>query len=200
MESQFTRLQFPSNGTNGVASVSHAEQANPAEAPAQTHILVPVRVDGSDEDWRMAIEMAASLRPGARITLLHVLPPLTNAPDRSFHWLDAIERLHKPNGHVKVNDIEKTRQTLAARLETILPTTRRALMTLTTECRIGEPAAEIARFANEQSVDLVVLCERRSRWRWPLWPRLSERVLRMTDRPVMLVDPLSKPTHALASC
>jgi len=179
-------LPMPSNGVAGPLSLDKVQPAPRPAAPVAGHVLVPFHQYDVAGELTTALEIAASLRPGALVTLLRVLSIQPEPVERSFHWLDAIERLHRERKRCQDDVLEKARAALVPWIEQEVPARFRGALTLRAECRAGDPADEIARFANEQSVDLVVLTGERDRSRWMFWRPLFDRVLRLTDRPVII--------------
>lgn len=170
-------------------SLLSESQSPSASLPQRLHVLLPIRGDRRERDATMlALQMAAGCR--AKVTLLHVLAP----PEQTstVHWLDAIESLHRGLSGPRRTDaksLEKTRAEMLAYVEREIPADLRKSLDIQSECRIGDVAEEIARCANDRPVDLVIVCAARSRWRWPWWSRISQRVVSLTRKPVILVHP-----------
>jgi len=139
-----------------------------------------------------AMEVAARSCPGTNATLLHVIEPAPTPDSHGFHWLDAIDSLHRPLGRSAgqvLAMLEQRREEMAKWIRDEVPPALRSALTLRVECCLGEPEAEIVRFADQRAVDLVLLCDRRSRWNWPLKQGLVSRILKRIDQPVMIVRP-----------
>jgi nucleotide-binding universal stress UspA family protein len=130
-----------------------------------------------------------------KATVLHVVP--IAEPASSWHWLDAIDGLQRklahPNGHGpaldEVRGLEHWRAKVVSYLERELPAPLLAAARIRVECRAGDPAEEILRFATHQSVDLVILSSGLSRWWLPVVPSRVHRVLRQLRNRVIVVRP-----------
>lgn len=159
-----------------------------------SHILIPTNFDPRERSAiRLGLEMAAVHR--AKVTVLHVLPGSARSP--SVHWLDAIDNLYdalsrskrRPGENNNLDAIERTRQEIFSFLTREVHRDLACDKKLTVECRIGDVANEIARYVDDNAVDLVVLCCDLSQER----PRsLSQRVrsvLQTIQRQVVLVRP-----------
>lgn len=158
------------------------------------HILVPTNFDPRERPAVMlALQMALACQ--AKVTLLHVLAPAE--PPRSTHWLDAIDNLYdalsRPRGQTQMaalmQAIESTRARISAFLEAEIPLEIRRDLDIRTECRSGETATEVARFADENEVDLMILSSDRSTRRFFFRRQLSKEILRLARQPVILVHP-----------
>jgi nucleotide-binding universal stress UspA family protein len=139
------------------------------------HVLVPL--DGS-ETAEVALPDAASvaISSGARLTLLHVVPPAlaeiyaaaqavpADQGDRSLHdaahsYLDSVRR----------------------RLEAMGIEVQKAIT-------VGDAAESLVAYASEQGVDLIVMATHgRSGWKRLVLGSVAERVLRCAAQPVLLV-------------
>jgi len=155
---------------------------------ASAHFLVSLRLDESECDAvRLALRMAAVQR--ARVTLLYVVAP---TEPTSMHWLDAIDRLHRalaePPRH-NISAVEQGRADLAAFLDRAIPRELRDSLAVQVECRVGDVATEIARFAESQSVDLVFLCDRPSGWRPS---SLTQRIVQLNSKPIVFARSQAK--------
>jgi nucleotide-binding universal stress UspA family protein len=179
------------NGYSRLQQLEKSGQSRLASEARIAHILVAIRLDAAERDTvAMALRMASIHR--AKVTLLHVLEPLER---NSFHWLDAIDNLHRAlsgASHDAASAIEKGRTDLKTFLEREIPREARGMLDIQVECRIGDVAAEIAGFAAAHGADLVLVGNSPSMWRPPFWPRLSQRILSLTPRPVLLVNPKSE--------
>ncbi len=180
------------NGTER-ASILQPPQPTAAVENAVSHILVAVRLDAQEsEAVTLALRMAASHR--ARVTLLHVIAPYAPV---SVHWLDAIDNLHRALSGQSRDDAAAMRQGQSSVVEFLdrkIPLALREPLDLRVECPIGDVAAEIAKFTDEQSVDLVFLCDRPSGWRPSIWPSLSQRIVQLNSKPIVFARPQAKRT------
>lgn len=190
---------------NGKPRVSHSGsdihpvQADAAElAPSQEyrHILVPTGLMDQEKST-LTLGMQLALANKACITFLHVLPPAS--PPSSVHWLDAIDELHKAMARTRGTTAMHggrpapvIRQEISAFLERLTPARLRQAVDLQVECRWGDVAEEITRFANEARADLVLMSHARSGWRLPFRPNLARRVMRLVGQRVLLVYPPTK--------
>lgn len=139
-----------------------------------TSILVPVSLTGGrDHAFDTGVALATATR--AELHLLHAV-----AADLPYSFR-AGERLRR---------LLELRQRAQA-----------AGLTVHVEERHGDPAAVIARYANAQAVDLVVLAaEPRRGWAGWLHSSLAERLLKHVQRPTLLVPaaPGPLPDYATA--
>src|SRR5688572_19422746 len=80
-------------------SAAPRERAEPfrlAAPAADRHVLIPVGLEPYRRPGALlALEVAAAYRPGAQVTLLHVVVPEPEPTTFSFHWGSAIEQLHR---------------------------------------------------------------------------------------------------------
>ena len=152
------------------------------------HLLVPVDFrPAAREALRVALEMASGMAGG--VTLLHVTPPA------ALGDLDAIGYLHRASrllqsagaGPELTRDAPGCSAAALRRLEQELHPEWRRSVPIQLAVRSGDVAAEVARYAAEAAVERVVVGVNRSGWRLSLWPRHSERIVRRSDRPVVLV-------------
>lgn len=182
IESRLAGDELPS------ASVREPRATPSAEPDRGTHILIATRMDASERDAVIfALRMAAAQR--ARVTLLHVVAPVEPS---SVHWLDAIDQLHRAlaaESHKSATALDQARSDLAAFWERELPYEFRNTVEMHTECRIGDVATQIARAADELAVDLICLCDRPSRWYLPLFPGLTQQILRLSSKPIVFARP-----------
>jgi nucleotide-binding universal stress UspA family protein len=187
---------------NAILPHSLSAAADDSDDGAAPRVLVPVRWEPEHRDTVLRmLETVARTRPGAAVTLLNVIEPSPASDDnRSFHWLDALDELNRsltlPNG-TTLDRMERRREEMLAWIRTGAPAELRAALHLSAECCVGDPAIEIARYAKDAKIDLVILGDRRTRWRWPLRPNVASRVLDRIDLPVMIVRPT--PTPAIAA-
>jgi nucleotide-binding universal stress UspA family protein len=152
---------------------------------ALSHLLVPTDFGpASRRAARLALEMA--LGSGARVTLLYVLP------EHPLSGLDAIGYLHRVlwtsaglRAYVARLPYGETwaRQMLDRQVH---PEWRQTLP-VRTAVRRGAVAAEVARYARDEGVDLIVLGVDRAGQRFSLVPRRSGEILRLADRPAVVV-------------
>ena len=139
-----------------------------------TSILVPVSLtDGRDHAFDTGVALATAT--GSELHLLHAV-----ATDLPYSFRAG----------------ERLRRLLALRQRA-----RAAGLTVHIEERHGDPTGVIARYADAQSVDLVVLAaEPRRGWSDWLRPSLAERLLKRLQRPTLLVPaaPGALPDYATA--
>lgn len=106
------------------------------------HILVPTDFSPfSDLALRVAVSLQAKFQ--ARITLLHVLTPLE------------AEALTSQPGNPWENVVLRIQNEMVREVEENAPGLSQDMVRL--EVVVGEPAEEIARFAEENGVDLIVM-------------------------------------------
>ena len=168
------------------------EREKPTRAGRYRHILVPNGLaDYERPALKLGAEMAALQR--AALTVLHVQPAIDDLS--SVHWLDAIDRLHQAldqsggsQKHGRDADAH-ARQQIKKLLEQELPAQGRDGLVVHVECRTGDVADQITQFADETSVDLVIMSTGRSRWWLPVLPASVRRVLRRAHQQVILVGP-----------
>ena len=178
------------NGSPRTTVFERPRLTSPTESPI-AHILVAVRIDQRErEAVKLALRMAAAQR--ARVTLLHVVAPVELT---SMHWLDAIDNLHRAvsrQSRDQLSEVDQGRSHLSDFLDREIPRELREPLDLQVECRVGDVATEIARFADEQSVDLVFLCDRPSGWRPSIWSSLSQRIVQLNSKPIVFARPQAK--------
>lgn len=171
----------------------HSESANLLiGCSSYAHILIPVHLTRRDQTaLLLGLQMAHAFQ--GQVTVLHVLAP--QEQPSSMHWLDAIDDLHRSLSRERhrsdLTSVQRGQEEVTAFLDRELPAGMRRAADIRVECRIGDPANEIARFADEQA-DLVLMSEQRTVWRLPLWPSMARRVLQRTLKPVLLVHPQPK--------
>jgi nucleotide-binding universal stress UspA family protein len=126
---------------------------------------------------RTGADLAA--KTGARLTLLHVLEPVTHEPAIVAHWIDFPKQ---------------RRHYAAARLRSW---TRRHASNGRTSCSVeeGQPWEEIVRFAKARGVDLIVMGRSDSRWFGRLTARTVERVVQHAPCPVLIVGRDQQTSH-----
>lgn len=155
-----------------------------------SHILLPTNLDEREASTLlMAVRLAAAY--GAELTVLHVLRP-EESPN-AMHWLDALDGLHRKRASVALVDaVERGRKAILSFVQRI-PAELCDRVTIHLECRIGDPATEVARFADSQDIDLVMFSSPRSRWQLRLRIDLARRVMRLTTKPVLIVHSHAMP-------
>ena len=155
---------------------------------ALTHLLVPTDFrPASRAAARLALEMAYGSQ--ARVTLLHVIP------EEPLEGLDAIGYLHRvlwlPDGPGRYTPVfpntAACERLVLARLEREMHPEWQQALKIQAAVRRGDVATEVARFAQEEVADLIVVGVNRPGWRLSLRPRQSARIVRLADRPVVLV-------------
>ena len=153
------------------------------------HILVPLSLNENDRPaLTLGLQLAAAHR--ADITLLHVLPP--EETPGSVHWLSAIDNLHQSLSNPtrpKAPTVDEARAAIQAFFVREAADHLRDSVQVRTECRVGDPASEIVRFAEHESVDMVILATELTTWGLPIWPGLVRSVLGNTRKQVVLVRP-----------
>jgi nucleotide-binding universal stress UspA family protein len=144
----------------------------------------------------MGLQLAAKCR--STVTLLRVLSS-HEQPNvkRGFAALDYLFEsawfLQDARPRCTVSEcIELARAEAMAFVSREIPAEALLLSKIRVECRTGDVALEIARFAEEADVDLVVLAAPRPSWGLAILPAPARRVLRLTVRPVVLVRPASR--------
>ena len=167
MHMQKSQSHLSMRPVNGFAATGPRERVEPVRllgSGAKRHVLVPIRLEPAyREGVILALEMATVCH-AVTVSLLHVLPP-ESEESASFHWLSAIDKIHKPESLVNgstLSTIDRGRREIAKLIENDIPASLRTALEFRVECRIGEPAAEIARYANEQAVDVMLLASERS--------------------------------------
>jgi nucleotide-binding universal stress UspA family protein len=110
------------------------------------HILVPVDLSArSEAALRYALDLSRST--GAKIDLLHVLPPESLAGVAMDLWLD------RPVGGVHQPALSSAHAALAALLAKVGATSEH----VHSRIEVGDPAATIVRVATEDTHDLIIL-------------------------------------------
>lgn len=155
------------------------------------HILVPTDFrPGSREAYRTAFALA--LGSNARVTLLHVRPP---REQDEYRGLDALRLLHLAADRQWANigyRYDDTPQALAACLRQLQAEVHpewAGAIDLRTEVRSGDVAAEIARYARENEVDLIVTVGTRPSLLRVFRSRMADRVARLTPVKVLRITP-----------
>jgi nucleotide-binding universal stress UspA family protein len=159
-----------------------------------SRILIPTRLlEREREAVRLAMQLSTPGHP--QITLLHVLPE--TARRQSLHWLDAIDNLHEavsrpansPPLSGDQQSIERWRQSALKFFGGELAHADAGLVNVRAECRWGDAGAEIARYAKDAAVDLVILTSGR-RWSWlPGVQSYVQSALEETGSHVIVVRP-----------
>lgn len=156
------------------------------------HILIPTSLERVDRPAVMVgLQMAAAYR--ARATLLHVLPAVE--PSNSVHWLDALDNLNRAlmtPGREALSGprlVDSTRTRISEFLDQEIPSPLRSSLEIHVECRLGEVAEEITKFADTQGVDLTILCCEPTTWGLPILPGTVRRILQLSQKRVILVRP-----------
>ncbi len=173
---------------------------NPApRSLSYKHVLAPTSLAQSDRAaLNLAFELAAIHR--AKLTVLHVLPD-----ENTMHWLDAFGYLHEAldRDNLGAGKLETPQQALPhirIFLEREVPEQLRKDVELRVECCVGEVADQIVRIADEGNADLVILSGGQPHWWSAALPATVRRVLRTTERQVVLVrgDSLEpqQPSHS----
>ncbi len=163
------------------------------EAPSRglwrSQIVVPT---GMTEKDRAALLLGLQLTQThkATLTVLHVLPPRDSWS--RVTGFDALGLLHRA-AHDVCNDAAPrgasrtaARVKLAEFVESTAPQRQRSEVDLRLELRTGDVAERIARFAEEVEADLLILSSRPAKWWRPLLSPEVRRVLRQTQRQVIL--------------
>jgi hypothetical protein len=157
------------------------------------HLLVPIMATNMDRSTAMiGLRLGKFMR--ARVTLLQVW---SAPPQRSLHWLDAIEQLHDglssrsrcSREAEHENSMLEAQMRMVEWLKREVPEPLRNQVEICVEARFGDLPREVARFADRMAVDLLILRRVTSRWGRPVLPRAARRLLRMTDTPAILVHP-----------
>jgi len=137
------------------------------------HILVPTDFSPFSD---LALRVVSSLQEkfNARVTVLHVLTPLE------------ADTLTAQPGNPWENVVLRIQNTMTEEVEKNAPSLSKELVNL--EVVVGEPAEEIARFAEENGVDLIVMgTHGRTGLAGILLGSVTMGVIRRTCIPVMVV-------------
>jgi len=157
------------------------------------HILILTSLDAGERSaLTLGLEMAQAHQ--ARLTLLRVLEP--EKESNPIHWLDAIENLHSPRpisaeaapSPKEDAEAEVARMQSLAYLEQTVPARLRDEVNIHAECRVGDVAHEVIRFANQMAVDLLILPLKRLVWWSPMFPSPSRQIIRVARARVILVS------------
>jgi nucleotide-binding universal stress UspA family protein len=174
-------------------SISFADSRPELPTTLCQHILVPVTpTDAERSTAIMALHLGGLLQ--ARVTFLQVCPP---PPEQSLHWLDAIDQLHEGlSGRARCagedeedQPVRAVQMTMVEWIKREIPEPLRNQVEISVEARLGDFAGEVVRYANEKSVDLLILRRVTSRWGRPVLPRPARRILKRTHTPAILVHP-----------
>jgi nucleotide-binding universal stress UspA family protein len=149
-------------GSRLTLSAQLAKRLSTSEAAALSsecmHIVIPTDLKAGD---RAALKLGMQLAAGkrAKVTFLHVVPLADEL--NPMHWLDAIENLHRawsrPEPVNPAGLIERSLARAHAFLQCEVPPETRRGIDVHVECRAGEFARELARYAEESAADLVLL-------------------------------------------
>lgn len=139
-------------------------------------ILCPVDFSETSK-LAMHYAVAFARHNGASLTLLHVVaPPITSLPGEAG-------LLNVPQA-----DIQEIAEACQERLQAIIDDLQSEQVPITSEVISGIPFLEIARFADEQGIDLIVMGSRgRTGLSHLLIGSVAERVLRKAPCPVLTV-------------
>jgi len=151
------------------------DPAPPFSTKRYRHLLVAL--DGS-ETAEVALPDAASvaLSSGARLTLLHVVPPALAEIYASAEAVPADE------GNRSLHDAAHGYlDSVGRRLKAMGIEVHKAIA-------VGDAADSLVAYASEQGVDLIVMATHgRSGWKRLVLGSVAERVLRAAGQPVLLV-------------
>jgi|GEM_PF-4882209 len=170
----------------------HASELKVPAAGEYRHILIPTSLEKVDRPAVMlGLQMAAAYQ--AKATLLHILP--AGETSNSVHWLDALDNLNRammtPGREVLSGQrlVDATRTRIREYLDQEIPATLRSSLEIHVECRLGEVAEEITKFADAQGVDLTILCCEPTTWGLPILPSTVRRILQLSQKRVIMVRP-----------
>jgi nucleotide-binding universal stress UspA family protein len=152
------------------------------------HILVAT--DFSDTAAAaLAQGVKLSTLSGARLTLLHVI--FADRINETLLGLDAMEHLTQaldnagPPGGTAIDRLRDAAQSKLDEAIAALPTAHPKIETAIAD---GRPSVEIAKFADERDVDLIVLgTHGRSRLGKAFIGSVADHLIRQSDIPVMVV-------------
>ncbi|AMV28887.1 Universal stress protein family protein [Gemmata sp. SH-PL17] len=156
-----------------------------------SHVLVPTDFRA---ECRAAyrVAFAAALGSGATVSLLHVLPAES---EDEYQGLDAIRLLHRAAEHVSSGKPLPPANPAAARalqlerLRAEIHPEWIGPIELRLEVRTGDVVAEIARYADESAVDLIVMGGPRPGLFRGFGRSLADRLARATPVKVVRVTP-----------
>ncbi len=156
-----------------------------------SHVLVPTDFGpGCRAAYRVAL--AAARGSGAAVSLLHVIPGPTGD---DYHGLDAIRLLHRAaervgsDGLLPAGELSAAEARCLDRLRAEIPAAAAGPTELRLEVRRGDVTAEVARYAAETDVDLIVAGGARPGLIPDLGFGLADRVARATPVEVVRVTP-----------
>lgn len=155
------------------------------------HILAPTALAHTDRAaLQLAFEWAVLHR--AKLTVLHVANVLPLVTEPSMHWLDAIDRLYMAldRNRPRAGPHEAVQMALPCVrkfLEHVVPEHLREEVDMCVECCAGDVADQIVRVAEDDNADVVILSGGPPRWWAPAVPDIVRRVLRSTERQVVLI-------------
>lgn len=156
-----------------------------------SHVLVPTDFR-SECRAAYRVAFAAALGSGAAVSLLHVLP-LGGEPE--YQGLDAIRLLHRAAEHVgrgkplPTTDPAATRALYLERLRAEIHPEWVGPIELRLEVRTGDVVTEIAQYANESAVDLIVMAGARPGLFRRFARNRADRLARATPVKVARVTP-----------
>ena len=139
------------------------------------HVLLPL--DGSEAaEQALPDAVSAAARNGARLTLLHVIPPALAEiyAGAEIIAIDQQEGVHRDAAHSYLDSVRHKLESTGVATETAVA--------------VGDAADAILVYADQHGVDLVVIATHgRSGWkRWVLGS-VAEKVVRAANQPVLLV-------------
>jgi nucleotide-binding universal stress UspA family protein len=158
------------------------------ESPVSLGRTILVPLDGSSLAERTIPYVQALAEPGARVVLLHVLPPP--------------EPVRNPDGGVAVpaeDVLARCRQAAQRNLDEVAARLRCASGGLTVDIAltVGDPADQIVRVATERHAELIAMTTRgRSGDDELAFSGVVDRVARSTDIPTLIVRPLEGRTES----
>lgn len=157
-----------------------------------SHVLVPMTLDATQDRAALPLAAEIALLHRAKLTFLHVLPGIIS--ENSMHWLDAIDGLHlaleqansnRP-GERRLSPTERVRREIKTLVDREGPAELLGGLQIEFECRVGEPADMIVKFAAEAGVDLIVMSSGPSRWWMSGLSGRVRRVLSLTQKQVIV--------------
>ena len=148
-------------------------------------ILIPL--DGSkvgEAALPYVEDLVSKLSPEVKVevTLLQVVPPITYYPVSGGEAIGQIPVTYTGE------ELEQIRETAIDYLDKAIEGLRNKGVTVKTEIRIGKPAEEIKRVADEISVDLIAMSThgRSGLSRWA-FGSITDKVLREGNKPILVV-------------
>lgn len=184
--------------TSNESLINRLDEGSPTESQLDRsielcrHLLVPMAETMDRPTAIVGLRLGGLMQ--ARVTLLQVW---STPPQRSLHWLDAIEQLHDglssrsrcSREAEQENSLLEAQMKMVEWLKREIPEPLRHQVEICVEARIGDLGREVARYAEQMSVDLLILRRVTSRWGQPVLPRAARRLLKMTDTPAILIHP-----------